>query len=155
MTHRVWNIGGLALLVASWGAAPSDAAAAEAVPVEVIVLEVGKADARSVDPKLSQETQLLTLLAPYDRIRVIEKVTKPLQVGQGWSLEFRTPEQKPAKLELKLLERATDSMKLQVKCAALQDLNTTTTHKDGGVFLVVRPQSSVAVAIRRQVEAGP
>jgi len=137
-------IAALALLAGS-----ASARADEGARVEIMVLEVDRAESRQIDPALAEETQILQLLAPYDRIRIIERRTEALTVGRNAELRFSTPAGKKAQLDVELLARTADRMKLRVRCAALQDLDTTTSHQRGGTFLVVRPQSKVGVAIRR------
>ena len=153
MTHRLPTItryfAGVALALLGALATASPARAAEGARVEVIVMELQKAETRQIDPALEQETQILELLPQYNRVRLIERRDTRLDVGENTKLEFATPAGKKAELNVTLLERAEASMKLRVRCAALQNLDTTTTHKEGGTFLVVRPQSGVGVAIRR------
>lgn len=152
MTHRPLNIArhlAAALVMLGALATTTPARAAESARVEVIVMELAKAETRQIDPALRAETQILELLPQYGRVRLIERRDTQLDVGQSTKLEFATPAGKKAELNVTLLERSAATMKLRVRCAALQNLDTTTTHKDGGTFLVVRPQSGVGVAIRR------
>lgn len=147
MTPLFRKSGWLAL-VALLSTAPP-AFGAESARVEVMVLELGRGDPPRIDPRIADDAQIIQSLGQYNRILVIERLDTRLEVGREVALEFSTPADEKAELHLSLLERTEQVMKLRVRCKALQDLDTTTTHKDGGTFLVVRPQSSVGVAIRR------
>lgn len=127
---------------------PAAAETAEA-QIEILVLDLGRGAHPRVDPRLAEREPLLQMLSRYNRIQVIERVDARLSPREEVTVEFATPAAQKAKLRVRLLERTAESMKLRVRCPALQDLDTVTTHQAGGTFVVVRPQSSVGVAIRR------
>lgn len=142
-------LGGVALLPG-----PAWADANLPLRVSIFVLELGKGEEPRIDPKLKSEPEVVKGLSntKFNRVIVHQELSASLLEAKPVTVQLRLPKKAgvegPVKLELKLVERGPEMIRLHVKCDSLHALDTQTAHKKGAAFVVLSTDKQVGLAIR-------
>lgn len=124
-------------------AAPAWAMAAQ--PVQVQVIRIGNGEPPKVDARLSQA--LKEQLRIYSQLELIDTQVARLEPRVPSKIKLKGTSAQPLEVTLELVSQSPTEVKLRVRCPALK-LESTTTHKDKGVYVVVKLKSKLALAIQ-------
>lgn len=119
-------------------------------PVRVVVLSLEKASALDVDGRLQgrlgKDVRKSLANSPYKKARVLKDAR--FQLENGRSAEVPIPLGKgQTKLRVELLEAGPQKTKMRLRCPGIDNLNTVTSHANGGTLLLAVPGKGRAIAI--------
>ncbi|MEM1023867.1 MAG: hypothetical protein AAGD10_00585 [Myxococcota bacterium] len=121
-----------------------------ATSVRVVVLSLEKASAMDVDGRLrgrlGQDVRKSLANSPYKKTRILKDARFRLE--EGASAEVPIPLAKgQTKLRVELLEAGPQKTKMRLRCPGIDNLNTVTSHANGGTLLLAVPGKGRAIAI--------
>jgi len=136
-----------------WGLALSFSAplvAQAATPVRVVVLSLERADTLDVDARLQgrlgKDVRKSLANSPYKRARILKDARFQLEDGRSADVPVPLKEGR-TKLTVRLVESGAEKTKMRLNCPGSDNLNTVTSHANGGTLLLAVPGKGLAIAI--------
>ena len=121
-----------------------------ATPVRVVVLSLERASSLDVDERLKgqlgEDVRKSLANSPFKRARVLKDARLRLDDGQSADVPIQLTKGK-TKLTVQLVQSGAEKTKLRFSCPGIDNLNTVTSHANGGTLLLVAARKGRAIAI--------